>query len=77
MLILLAGTIRIVKKYEGGVVLRFGRLVGTRQPGFNAIIPFVDRMTRVSLRIITWVLEPQGVITRDNVTVGVAEADYR
>jgi len=75
-LALLAFTIRIVRQYERGVVLRFGRLVGTRNPGFNVIIPFVDRMTKVSLRIVTTVLEPQEVITRDNVTVRVDAVVY-
>jgi len=70
------GGVRIVKQYERGVVLRFGRLVGVRGPGFNVIIPFVDRMTRVSLRIVTTVLEPQEVITRDNVTVRVDAVVY-
>ncbi len=42
-LILLAGGVRIVKQYERGVVLRFGKIVGWREPGFNVIIPFVDR----------------------------------
>ncbi len=76
VLVLLAFTIRIVKQYERGVVLRFGRLVGARNPGFNLIIPFVDRMTKVSLRIVTTVLEPQEVITRDNVTVRVDAVVY-
>ncbi len=76
VLILLALAIRIVKQYERGVLLRFGRLVGTRNPGFNLIIPFVDRMTRVSLRIVTTVLEPQEIITRDNVTVRVDAVVY-
>lgn len=75
-LVLLAASIRIVKQYERGVVLRFGRLVGLRQPGFNIIIPFVDRMTKVSLRIVPFVLEPQEVITRDNVTVKVDAVVY-
>jgi len=75
-LVLLVAAIRIVKQYERGVVLRFGRLVGTRQPGFNVIIPFVDRMTKVSLRIVPFVLEPQEVITRDNVTVKVDAVVY-
>ncbi len=75
-LILLAFTIKIVKQYERGVVLRFGKLAGVRNPGFNLIIPFVDRMTKVSLRIVTWVLEPQEVITRDNVTVRVDAVVY-
>ena len=76
VLVLLAGAIRIVKQYERGVVLRFGRLAGVREPGFNLIIPLVDRMTKVSLRIVTTVLEPQEVITRDNVTVRVDAVVY-
>ncbi len=73
---LLPFTIKIVKQYERGVVLRFGRLVGVRNPGFNVIIPFVDRMTKISLRIVPFVLEPQEVITRDNVTVKVDAVVY-
>jgi len=76
VLVLLAFSIKIVKQYERGVVLRFGRLVGARNPGFNLIIPFIDRMTKVSLRVVTWVLEPQEVITRDNVTVRVDAVVY-
>ena len=73
---LLAAAIRIVKQYERGVLFRFGRLTGTRQPGFNVIIPFVDRMTKISLRIVPFVLEPQEVITKDNVTVRVDAVVY-
>ncbi len=76
VLVLLVAAIRIVKQYERGVLLRFGRLVGVRNPGFNVIIPFVDRMTKVSLRIVPFVLEPQEVITRDNVTVRVDAVVY-
>ena len=76
LLILWPFTIKIVKQYERGVVLRFGRLVGVRNPGFNVIIPFVDRMTKVSLRIVPFVLEPQEVITKDNVTVRVDAVVY-
>ncbi len=76
VLILLAFSVKIVKQYERGVVLRFGRLVGARNPGLNFIIPFIDRMTKVSLRVVTWVLEPQEVITRDNVTVRVDAVVY-
>ena len=75
-LILLAAAIRIVKQYERGVVLRFGKLVGIRDPGFNVIIPFADRMTKISLRIVPFVLEPQEVITKDNVTVRVDAVVY-
>ncbi len=76
VLLLLPFTIKIVKQYERGVVLRFGRLVGVRNPGFNVIIPFVDRMTKISLRIVPFVLEPQEVITKDNVTVKVDAVVY-
>ncbi len=76
VLVLLAAAVRIVKQYERGVVLRFGRLVGVRTPGFNVIIPFIDRMSKVSLRIVTTVVEPQEVITRDNVTVKVDAVVY-
>ena len=75
-LILITFAVRIVKQYERGVVLRFGRLIGLRNPGFNVIIPFVDRLIKVSLRIQTTVLEPQEVITRDNVTVRVDAVVY-
>ncbi len=76
VLVILPFSIKIVKQYERGVVLRFGRLVGARNPGLNVIIPFVDQMTKVSLRIVTTVLEPQEVITRDNVTVKVDAVVY-
>jgi len=71
-----ASSIRIVKQYERGVVFRFGRLVGTRNPGFNIIIPLIHRMTKVSLRVVTTVLEPQEIITKDNVTVRVDAVVY-
>lgn len=76
VLVLIAFAVKIVKQYERGVVLRFGRLVRARTPGFNVILPFIDRMTKISLRIVTTVLEPQEVITRDNVTVKVDAVVY-
>ncbi len=76
VLVLLPLTFRIVKQYERGVVLRFGRLAGVRNAGLNMIIPLVDRLTKVDLRIRTTVLEPQEVITRDNVTVRVDAVVY-
>lgn len=76
VLVLLVFAIRIVKQYERGVVLRFGQLVGIRNPGFNLIIPFIDQMTKVSLRVVTTVLDPQEVITKDNVTVRVDAVVY-
>lgn len=73
---LLGLAIKIVRQYERGVVLRFGRLVRTRNPGFNLIIPIVDRMIKVDLRVITMVVEPQVVITKDNVTIKVDAVVY-
>jgi regulator of protease activity HflC (stomatin/prohibitin superfamily) len=68
--------IKIVRQYERGVVLRFGRLIRTREPGFNLIIPIVDRLVKVDLRVITMVVEPQVVITKDNVTIKVDAVVY-
>jgi regulator of protease activity HflC (stomatin/prohibitin superfamily) len=76
VVVLLPLSVKIVKQYERGVVLRFGRLIGARNPGFNVIIPLIDRMTKVSLRIVTTVVEPQEVITRDNVTIKVDAVVY-
>ena len=76
VLVLLPLTFRVVKQYERGIILRFGRLAGVRSPGLNVIIPLVDRMTKVDLRIRTTVLEPQEIITRDNVTVRVDAVVY-
>lgn len=76
VIILLAASIKVVKQYEQGVVLRFGRLVGTRMPGLRFIIPIVDVMHKVSLRIVTMPIQSQGIITRDNVSVGVSAVAY-
>jgi regulator of protease activity HflC (stomatin/prohibitin superfamily) len=73
---LVALSIKIVKQYERGVVLRFGRLHGVREPGLRLIIPFVDVMHRVSLRIVTMPIQSQGIITRDNVSVGISAVAY-
>ena len=75
-LVLLAMAIRIVKQYERGVLFRFGRLVGERSPGLRFIIPFVDVLHRVSLRIVTMPIQSQGIITRDNVSVDVSAVAY-
>ena len=68
--------VRIVQQYEHGVVFRFGRFTGIRDPGFNLIIPFVDRMVKVDMRVVTMVVEPQEVITKDNVTIKVDAVVY-
>jgi len=76
VLILLGMAIKIVAEYERGVIFRLGRLVGARGPGFFVIIPFVDRMVKVDLRVVTMEVPPQDVITKDNVTVRVTAVVY-
>ncbi|MDZ7339187.1 MAG: SPFH domain-containing protein, partial [candidate division KSB1 bacterium] len=66
-LFLVLSAIKILREYERGVIFRLGRLVGVRGPGIFLIIPFVDRMVKVSLRTVTMDVPPQDVITRDNV----------
>jgi regulator of protease activity HflC (stomatin/prohibitin superfamily) len=68
--------VKIVKQYEQGVLFRLGKVQGPRQPGLRLIIPFVDVLHRVSLRIITMPIQSQGIITRDNVSVGVSAVAY-
>jgi regulator of protease activity HflC (stomatin/prohibitin superfamily) len=63
--------IKIVQEYERGVIFRLGRLVGARGPGLFFIIPIIDRMIKVDLRVVTLDVPSQEVITRDNVTVKV------
>src|SRR5438876_435008 len=68
--------VRIIKQYEQGVLFRLGRVLGSRPPGFRMIIPFVDVLHRVTLRIITMPIQSQGIITRDNVSVDVSAVAY-
>jgi regulator of protease activity HflC (stomatin/prohibitin superfamily) len=76
LLVVVALSVRVVKQYERGVQFRFGRVHGIRQPGLRLIIPFVDVLHRVSLRIITMPIQSQGIITRDNVSVDVSAVAY-
>ncbi len=69
-------SIRIVKQYERGVLFRLGRVVGTREPGLRFIVPVIDNLRRVSLRIVTMPIQSQGIITRDNVSVDVSAVAY-
>src|SRR5256885_7485590 len=75
-LLLLALAVRVVKQYEQGVLFRLGRVIGVRPAGLTVIIPFVDVLHRVSLRIITMPIQSQGIITRDNVSVDVSAVAY-
>ena len=74
--IFLPASIKILREYERGVIFRLGRLMGAKGPGIFAIIPFVDRMVKVYLRVITMDVPYQEVITRDNVTVRVNAVVY-
>ncbi len=76
IIILFAMAVRIVWQYEQGVVFRLGRLRGSRAPGLRLIIPFIDVMRKVSLRIVTMPIQSQGIITRDNVSVDVSAVAY-
>ncbi|MDD2889981.1 MAG: slipin family protein [bacterium] len=71
-IILLANAIRILPEYERGVVFRLGRFVGVRGPGFVLIFPGIDRLTRIPLRVVTFDMPPQDVITHDNVSIKVS-----
>ncbi|MCR4393731.1 MAG: SPFH domain-containing protein, partial [Dehalococcoidales bacterium] len=76
VIILLAMAIRVVQEYERGVVFRLGRLLGAKGPGLFILIPFIDRMVKVDLRVVTLDVPPQDVITKDNVTVKVNAVVY-
>jgi regulator of protease activity HflC (stomatin/prohibitin superfamily) len=76
VLMLIFAAVKIVAEYERGVIFRLGRLVGARGPGLFLIIPFVDRMVKVDLRIVTMDVPAQEVITKDNVTVRVNAVIY-
>lgn len=76
VLLLVVPAVKTVWQYQRGVVFRFGKLVGERGPGLNFIIPYIDRMIKVDMRVETLVVEPQEVITRDNVTVQVDAVVY-
>ena len=75
-IIVLMASIRIVTEYERGVIFRLGRLVGAKGPGLFFLIPIVDRMVKVSLRTVNFDVQPQEVITKDNVPVKVNAVIY-
>jgi regulator of protease activity HflC (stomatin/prohibitin superfamily) len=73
---ILSSAIKILQEYERGVIFRLGRLAGVKGPGLVLIIPIIDRMVKVSLRIITMDIPPQDVITKDNVSVKINAVVY-
>ena len=68
--------VRVVWQYEQGVLFRLGRFRGARSPGLRLIIPVIDQLRKVSLRIVTMPIQSQGIITRDNVSVDVSAVAY-
>src|SRR5438132_13712058 len=76
LLMLLFSAIRVVQQYERGVIFVLGRLIGAKGPGLFLVPPFISRMSKVDLRIVTLTVPPQEVITRDNVTIKVTAVVY-
>jgi len=76
VILIIAYAIRILREYERGVIFRLGRLVGAKGPGLILLIPVIDKMVKVSLRVVTMDVPEQDVITSDNVTVRVNAVVY-
>ncbi|MDH3889842.1 MAG: slipin family protein [candidate division Zixibacteria bacterium] len=75
-LVLIFNIFKILKEYERGVIFRLGRLIGAKGPGLIILIPMIDKMVRVDLRVITYDVPPQDVITKDNVSIKVNAVLY-
>ena len=76
IVLFLASAIKILKEYERGVIFRLGRVIQTKGPGIIILIPIVDKMVKVSLRLVAMDVPSQDVITRDNVSVKVNAVVY-
>ena len=76
LILFLASAIRVLNEYERGVIFRLGRLIATKGPGLIILIPVIDKMVKVDLRIVAMDVPPQDVITRDNVSIKVNAVIY-
>src|SRR2546426_4856622 len=76
LVVVALSAIRVVQQYERGVIFVLGRLIGAKGPGIFLVPPFISRMAKVDLRIVTLTVPPQEVITRDNVTIKVTAVIY-
>lgn len=76
IVIFLFSALKIAREYERGVIFRLGRLVGTRGPGLFLLIPIIEKMVRVDLRVITLDVPAQDVITRDNIPIKIDAVLY-
>jgi regulator of protease activity HflC (stomatin/prohibitin superfamily) len=72
----LTQSVKVVTQYQRGVLFRLGKVVGVKEPGLALIIPVIDKLVRVSLRIVTMPIQSQGIITRDNVSVDISAVAY-
>ena len=72
----LSAAIRILNEYERGVIFRLGRVIKAKGPGLIILIPIIDKMVKVSMRLVAMDVDPQDVITRDNVSVKVNAVIY-
>lgn len=76
IIMFLSSAIRILKEYERGVIFRLGRVIATKGPGLIILIPVIDKMVKVSLRLVTMDVPSQDVITKDNVSIKVNAVVY-
>ncbi len=76
VLFILANSLRVLREYERGVIFRLGRLIGEKGPGLIFLIPIVDRIVKVSLRVVAMDVPPQDVITHDNISIKVNAVLY-
>ena len=75
-IIVITNAVRILREYERAVIFRLGRLIGVKGPGIVLLVPIVDRMVKVSLRVVVMDVAPQDVITKDNVSIKVNAVVY-
>src|SRR4030042_4367917 len=76
LVFIILSSVRVLREYERGVIFRLGRYVAAKGPGLFLLIPIVDRMVKVSLRLVTFDVPPQDVITRQNVSIKVNAVLY-
>ena len=76
VILFLSAAIRILNEYERGVIFRLGRVINAKGPGLIILIPVIDKIVKVSLRLVAMDVDPQDVITRDNVSVKVNAVIY-
>ncbi len=75
-MLFLSAAVKVLNEYERGVIFRLGRVIAAKGPGVILLVPIVDRLTKVSLRLVTMDVPPQDVITRDNVSIKVSAVIY-